>query len=52
MDYQKKNSSIGASARFNSKKLAEDAASYDAASVKSFYQTGGIKSSNRSRAVK
>lgn len=52
MDYQKKNSTIGANARLNSKRAAEDASKFDTNSVKSFYQTGGLKSSNRSRAVK
>ena len=52
MDYQKKNSnSISATHRIGSKKAAEADASFDVASMKSFYQTGGM-SNNRSRAVK
>ena len=49
MDYQKKNSnSISATHRMRSQKADE---SFDVASMKSFYQSGGM-SNNRSRAVK
>ena len=59
MDYQKKNSSISTHRNKSSKGTSVNvggapyAQSYDAHSVRSFYQTGaGNPSSNRSRAVK